>query len=92
MEIKDLRKTIDEVDEQLIALFRKRFETAEEIALVKAKEGKALVDPEREKVILEKAAAALGSEDGILLYKSILNISHRRQKQALSETEEGKEK
>ena len=63
MDLNDYRKEIDRIDDQLIALFAQRMETAEKIAEYKKANGLRVLDArrEREKMreILDKTPAAL---------------------------------
>ena len=53
-EIKDLRRRINEIDEQIIAILTARLETAEKIGLLKTKQNAAIYDPQREIQVLDK--------------------------------------
>ena len=48
MDLKNLRKEIDAVDRQIVALFEKRMEISERIAAYKQKEGMPIRDEARE--------------------------------------------
>jgi chorismate mutase len=48
MKLEDLRKMIDETNDQIIALFSKRLEIAKEIAKIKKENKLPVYDPERE--------------------------------------------
>jgi chorismate mutase/prephenate dehydratase len=52
-EIKELRKKIDAIDKQLIAILRQRTNLSLKIGQIKRKNGKAIFDPGREKVIID---------------------------------------
>ena len=49
MALNDYRKEIDSIDDQLIALFAQRMETAEKIAEYKKANGLSVLDARREK-------------------------------------------
>lgn len=49
MDLNDYRKEIDSIDDQLIALFAQRMETAEKIAEYKKANGLRVLDARREK-------------------------------------------
>jgi chorismate mutase len=55
-ELKRLRKEIDVLDREMIALVEKRVEAAKKIGALKAKKGLQISDPAREKEVLENAA------------------------------------
>jgi len=52
--LKMLRKRIDTIDNELIELLEARFKTCLEIGAVKKREGSAVFDASREKVIQDK--------------------------------------
>ena len=52
--IEELRKQIDEIDDQMIVLFQQRMEVVEQIAQAKKETGKQTNDPDRENKIIEK--------------------------------------
>ena len=52
--LEELRKHIDEIDDQMIELFQERMETVEKIALTKKQNNKNVDDPKREFEIIEK--------------------------------------
>ena len=57
MAITELRREIDEIYDEMLALFIRQAELTAEIGRVKATEGKTITDRKREEEILEKAAA-----------------------------------
>ena len=50
----DIRKDIDAIDDELVALLSKRVELAQEVGLVKGKDNRPYFTPERERQIYEK--------------------------------------
>ena len=82
MDLNDYRKEIDSIDDQLIALFAKRMETAEKIAAYKKANGLRVLDARREK---EKMREILDKTPGDLreyvssLYSLIFELSRSRQ-------------
>lgn len=60
MDLNDYRKEIDQIDDELIALFAKRMETAEKIAAYKQANGLRVLDARHEKekmrTLMEKNA------------------------------------
>ena len=82
MDLNDYRKEIDSIDDQLIALFAKRMETAEKIAAYKKANGLRVLDAHREKEkmreILEKTPDNL-REYVSSLYSLIFELSRSRQ-------------
>ena len=88
-DLTELRKRIDEVDGEIVSLFEKRMELAEEVASYKISEGKPVLDRGRENEKLEKVAALTHSEfnkkGAAELFSQIMSISRKRQYQMLSE-------
>ncbi len=58
-ELKDIRKDIDAVDEQLIELFKQRMNYQGEVALLKRDSDMEIIDPAREKAKISRALAIL---------------------------------
>lgn len=56
MDLVEIRKEIDQIDADLIALLEKRMALVSQVALYKHQTGKAVLDTQREQVILEKIA------------------------------------
>ena len=82
MDLNDYRKEIDSIDDQLIALFARRMETAEKIAEYKKANGLRVLDARREK---EKMRALMDKTPEDLreyvssLYSLIFELSRSRQ-------------
>ena len=82
MDLNDYRKEIDSIDDQLIALFARRMETAEKIAEYKRVNGLRVLDARREK---EKMRALMDKTPDDLreyvssLYSLIFELSRSRQ-------------
>lgn len=86
MDIKDLRKEIDEIDEELTALFQKRMETAAEIAKYKQQNSIPVFNREREREVMNKATAKVKPEiEGYAktFYETIFNVSRSYQKKLI---------
>ena len=83
MDIKAQREIIDKIDAEIIGLLAKRFAVAEAIAAEKRRTASPLTDTAREAEIIAKAAAVLGEADAETVYRAILAVSHRRQKEKL---------
>lgn len=80
-----LRQDIDDLDSRLVSLLCARMELSKAVATEKAKSGKAVFDPEREKQLLQKIRAAAGeyaapAED---IYGLILKYSKEIQKEII---------
>ena len=87
-ELVDIRKEIDSVDADIVALYEKRMKLAEQVAEYKIGTGKKVLDKEREKSKLEKIAG-LASTDftrcGVTeLFEQIMSMSRKLQYQLLA--------
>ena len=81
MSIELLRKEIDAVDDQLVALLKARFDLSRAIGEEKKKKGLPVYDAEREGLLLlrlEEAAAPYGGEVRVL-YEKIMELSRKLQ-------------
>lgn len=88
-ELNDIRKEIDSVDAEIVALYEKRMALAEQVAEYKIGTGKKVLDKEREKSKLEKIrglAATEFTKCGVSeLFEQIMAMSRKRQYQMLTE-------
>lgn len=77
------RQQIDEIDSQIVELFEKRMEVANEVAKYKLETGKAVFDKEREEQKLEKLGAlshgAFNERAVKELFSQIMSISRKYQ-------------
>lgn len=81
MSIELLRKEIDAVDDQLVALLKARFDLSRAMGEEKKKKGLPVYDAEREAALLsrlEEAAAPYGGEVRVL-YERIMELSRKLQ-------------
>ncbi|MBS6474516.1 MAG: chorismate mutase [Clostridiales bacterium] len=83
-----LRNRIDQIDEQLVALFEKRMETAKEIALEKKRNNLPVTDARRERDVLTKRVDSLENKqfsgELIQLFEQIMMLSKHYQKEVLN--------
>lgn len=83
MNIKDLRKALDETDQELVRQYEKRLSITGEIAASKIESGKPVLDQERELQVLSQAASQVQSSEAKsrvrALYRHIMNVSRGRQ-------------
>ena len=92
LDLQEMRKEIDVIDDQIVKLFEKRMSIAEHVAKFKIENNKPVFDRNREEEKLE----ALGNKThsafnccGIQeLYQHIMSISRKRQYQLLQEHEQ----
>ena len=88
MELSDIRKEIDALDEEMAKLFVRRMACAEQVAAAKRASGKAVLDPGREREILAKVADRVGPDletEGKILFSTLMSISRGRQRTLLAE-------
>ena len=79
MELKSLRKTVDNIDKKIIQLLNMRVKTTLDIAKLKRKSGKSVYSPDREREVLKKLAiinkGPLPSEALEAIYREIMSCS-----------------
>lgn len=81
-ELKQLRGEIDRIDEQILALFRQRMETAAAIGRYKAAHGLPTLAAEREQIVLDRAAEQAGeglSDYARTLFNVLMSLSRAYQ-------------
>lgn len=85
----DIREEIDSVDAEMVSLYEKRMDLAEQVAEYKISTGKKVLDKEREKSKLEKIKTLATTEFtkcGVTeLFEQIMAMSRKRQYQMLTE-------
>ena len=68
MNLEEIRREINQIDDELIKLLEKRMELVSKVAVYKLKTGKAVLDSKREETILNKVAEAVESP----VYKDVI--------------------
>ena len=89
MELSELRKQIDSIDEELVALFKKRMNVSAEVAEYKRQTGMSVLDSSRERALLDKVSELSGEdfeEYARTLYATILDLSRSYQHKRLGDT------
>ncbi len=89
MELSELRKQIDLIDEELVALFKKRMNVSADVAEYKRKTGMNVLDSSRERALLDKVSELSGEEFDEYtrtLYATILELSRSYQHKRLGDT------
>lgn len=84
--IEESRKKIDEIDKELVKLFKERMKAASDVAEYKKATGYPVHDPARERQLLSKIADLSGeefSDYGKVLYSTILSLSKSYQRALL---------
>jgi Chorismate mutase len=88
MELSDIRKDIDVIDNELKALFVKRMALSKEVASVKAKSGASVYNAAREAEIIENLSSDIDEdykEDYIAWIKQMLASSRNYQNKLIEE-------
>lgn len=91
MELKEIRKEIDAVDDQILALFLKRMELVGEVSEAKKHEHTPVYDPSRERRILEKVHKAAGPKQekaAHQLFQTMMELSRAQQSACLNHSSE----
>ena len=86
MDLKEIRTKIDRIDEQLLALFLERMETADQVAAYKNEHHLPIMNKTREREILAKVAEASGDWERYTyhLYSTLFELSRSRQAELIS--------
>ena len=81
MTLSEIRKRIDEIDREMLALFLERMECSAEVARIKKENGGAVYNAAREKEILDRVRKDSGPEGeySAELFRAILDLSKRKQ-------------
>lgn len=89
MDLSQLRETLDEIDENIVALYEKRMDVCAQVATYKIENGKRVFDKEREQQKLDSVSAlthnafnARGIRD---LFEQIMAISRKLQYQLIAD-------
>ena len=63
MDLSEIRLQLDECDKELVKLYEKRMNLAEEVAKTKLESGKAVLDKDREKAKLASVASSVENKE-----------------------------
>ena len=63
MDLSEIRLQLDECDKELVKLYEKRMNLAEEVAKTKLESGKAVLDKDREKIKLASVASSVENKE-----------------------------
>lgn len=88
MELSDIRKEIDAVDDEMMKLFVRRMAAADAVAEAKRGSGKPVFDPAREREILATVSKAVGprmEDEARLLFSTLMSLSRGRQRAELAD-------
>ena len=89
MSLDELRDQIDQIDEEMVALFKKRLEVATGIAMAKKEQNLAVLDQQREQKVMQRVIDMAGDEFDMyikMFYSSIFDLSRGYQTQKLQRT------
>ena len=84
MDLQKLRGQIDQVDRQLVALYRQRMEIVDQIGAYKRAHGLPVFDAEREQTLLARVEALAGANDAAgvrAMFEALLAASRARQRE-----------
>ena len=88
MDLKDYRNKLDQIDSEILALFKERMDTVGEIAAYKKEHGLPVLAAGREKEILDRIRS-LSGEDlapyAASLFETLMYLSREYQKTILSD-------
>ena len=87
MELLELRKEIDLIDNQFVDLFLKRMELCKQIAIYKSRNGLGIHVPGREEEVLRSVEVQAGEEMrdyALRLYEALLELSKEYQEQTIN--------
>lgn len=89
LDLAKIRKDLDDIDAQIVALYKERMEKAAEVAAYKLSTGKPVLDMQREREKLEAVTALVAQDFEKVaveeLYKQIMTASRRYQYTLLSQ-------
>ena len=88
MDIQELRKQINQIDEQLVKAFDARMKVALEIGKYKKENGLPVFDPARERAVLDKQTSAVDEEMAMyvkLLYNTLFDLSRSYQQRYMTQ-------
>ena len=89
MELNELRTQIDQIDEELVDLFKKRMNVSAAVAEYKRQTGMNVLDTSRERALLNKVSELSGEEYEEYtrtLYSTILDLSRSYQHRKMGDT------
>jgi len=70
MDLQELRKEIDKIDDELIPLLMKRMDISEQVAKYKVQRGLPVLNAEREQQILDDVAEKCGDRGDTIVFRN----------------------
>ena len=90
MDLSEIRLQLDECDKELVKLYEKRMNLAEEVAKTKLESGKAVLDKDREKAKLASVASSVENKEfeggAKEMFKLLMSMSRKLQYKKLLES------
>ncbi len=90
MDLTEIRLQLDECDKELVKLYEKRMNLAEEVAKTKLESGKAVLDKDREKAKLASVASSVDNKEfeggAKEMFKLLMSMSRKLQYKKLLES------
>lgn len=86
MDLQDYRDRIDEIDTRLVELFQQRMGLSRQVADYKLERGMEVLQPEREKALLDRLAAVAEPDMAAYvraLYTEIMRLSRQEQQKRI---------
>ena len=74
IELELMRKKIDEIDDKLLLLFKKRLEVSKKIGLLKKKHNMKIFDSQREQEIIDNCTQNVNEDEKIYIEKFLRNL------------------
>ena len=86
MELSEIRKHIDEVDDQLLQLFLQRMDLADQVAAYKNEHHLPILNRERERAVLAKVTEQAGERERYAyhLFSTLFELARSRQAELIS--------
>lgn len=88
-DLTEIRRELDQVDQEIVALFEKRMMLAAQVAQYKMNAGMPVLDRSREEAVLHSRANMLQdprlAEDVRELFECLMTLSRREQEQLMKE-------
>ncbi|MCR4925202.1 MAG: prephenate dehydratase [Clostridiales bacterium] len=94
MELSDVRKRIDKIDDELLVLLKQRMEAAKDVATIKKEKGIPILNTQRENEILDEISENSGEYANYMriVYATLMDVSRGLQHKLLSGGEQLRQK
>lgn len=92
MELDELRKQLDQIDEQLAHLYEQRMEIIENVRICKLKNNLPIYAPSRENSMIEKNSKYIKNKSLLPYYQEFLNCCTKTSKEYMTNTNKNWEK